>query len=65
MFSFGPLTTRKTVRPWNESREGQRSCEGSGAQVFWETAGGTGIVQSGGEEAEGRTYHSIQLAEGW
>jgi len=65
MFSFGPLTTRKTLRPRNVSREGQRSCEGSGAQVLWGTAEGTGIVQSGGEEAEGRPYHSLQLAEGW
>ena len=24
-FSFGPLTTRKTLRPWNMSREGQRN----------------------------------------
>ena len=32
VLSFRPLTTRKTLRPWSVSREGQRSCEGSGAQ---------------------------------
>jgi len=36
------------------SREGQRKCEGSGAQILWGTAEGTGIVQSGEEEALGR-----------
>ena len=30
------------------SREGQWSFEGSGAQVLWGAAEGTGIVQSGG-----------------
>ena len=25
VFSFGPITTRKTLRPWNVSRKGQRS----------------------------------------
>jgi len=33
MFSFRPLTVRKTLRLWNVSREWQQSCEGSGAQV--------------------------------
>ena len=32
--SFGPLTVRKTWRLWSMLREGQQSCEGSGAQVL-------------------------------
>ena len=35
---------RRTWRPWSMSREGQQSCEGSGAQVLWEAAEGAGIV---------------------
>lgn len=34
------------------SREGRWSCEGCGAQVFWGTAEGTGVVQSGGVSGE-------------
>ena len=30
---FWAPTVRKTWRPWSVSREGQRSCEGSGAQL--------------------------------
>jgi len=33
-----------------------KSSEGSGAQVLWGAAEGTGIVQSGEEEAQGRPY---------
>ena len=33
VFCFRPLLTRKTLRPWSVFREGQWSCEGSGAQV--------------------------------
>ena len=33
--------------------EGQRNCEESGAQVLWRAAEGTGIVQSGKQEAQG------------
>ena len=36
------------------SRDGQQSYEGSGAQVLWGVAEGTGMVQSGEEEAQGR-----------
>ena len=39
-------------------REGQRSCEGSGAQVLWGAAEGTGLVQSGEEEARETLLHS-------
>ena len=42
------------------SRERQRSCEGSGAQALWGAADGTGIVQSGEEEAQGRPYCCLQ-----
>jgi len=31
-FSFGPLTTRKILKILSMSREGQRSCDRSGAQ---------------------------------
>ena len=47
---------KMTLRPWSACREGQQSCEGSGAQVFWGAAEETGIVQSG-EEAQGRPYY--------
>ena len=57
VFSFGLPTTRQTLRPWNVSREGQQSCEGSGAQVFWGEAKGAGTVQSGEEEA---LYNSLK-----
>ena len=49
--------------PWNMSREQQRCCEVSGAQVLWGVAGGVGTVQSGEEKAQGRSYHSLQLPE--
>ena len=62
-FSLGPLTTGKTWRPWSVFREGQQSCEGSGAQILWGAAEGTGIVQSGEEEAQRSPYCSLQLPE--
>ena len=63
-FSLGRPTTGKTWRPWSVFREGQQSCEGSGAQILWGAAEGTGIVQSGEEEAQRRPYCSLQLPEG-
>ena len=45
------------------SREQQRSSDGSGAQVLQKVTEGTGIVQFGEEEAQGRPYHSLQLPE--
>ena len=33
---FWALAARKILRPWRVSREGQHSCEGSGAQALWE-----------------------------
>ena len=33
VFSAGSLAIRKTLRPWNVSRDGQQSFEESGAQV--------------------------------
>jgi len=44
MFSFGVLTTRKTPRPWNVSKEGQQSCEGFGAPVLWGAVEGAEFV---------------------
>ena len=37
--------------------------EGSRAQVSWGAAEGTGVVQSGEKQAEGRPYCSLQLPE--
>jgi len=34
VFSAEPLITRKAMRLWSMSREGQQSCEGSGAQPY-------------------------------
>jgi len=45
------------------SREGEQSCEGSGAQVLWGASEETGMVQSVEEEAQRRHYCSIQLSE--
>ena len=39
---------------------GQQRREGSGAQVLWRASEGTGIVQSGEEEAQWTSYHSLQ-----
>jgi len=44
--------------PWSMTEEGQGSCEGSGAQVLWRTAEGTGMGRSGEEKAEGRPHCS-------
>ena len=38
----------RDIEALSVSREEQRGCEGSGAQVLWGAAEGTGIVQSGG-----------------
>jgi len=43
--------------------EGQCICEKSGAQVYGDE--GTGIVQSGEEEAQRNPYHSPQLTGGF
>ena len=40
------------------SREGQRSCEGSGAQGLWGAGEGAGIVQAAEEKAQGIPYRS-------
>ena len=63
VFGFGPLSTRRTSRPGSMCREGQLSCEGTGAQVLWGVAEGAGIVQSGEENAQGRPHSSLQLLE--
>jgi len=63
MFNFGALTARKTLRPWNMSKEGQQSCEGTGAEVLWGLDEGIGLVQSGEEKAQGKLYASPQLPE--
>jgi len=46
------------------AREGQQSCEGSGAQILRGTAAGTGIVWSKEEEAQKWPYWSLKLPEG-
>ena len=57
------LTAGKTLRLCSVSREGQQSCEGSGAQVWWGVAGGTKMIQSGEEEAQRRPHRSLRLPE--
>jgi len=42
---------------------GNKAGEGSGEQVLWGVAVGTGVVQSGEEEAEGRPDCSLQQPE--
>ena len=44
--------------------KGSKAGEGSGAQVFKGVTEGTGVVQCGEEEAQGRSYSSLQLPEG-
>ena len=56
VFSVGP--SRKVLTIWSVSREGQQSCEGTGTQVLWGVAEGTGIVQSGEEQVQGKPHHS-------
>jgi len=41
---FWTLTTRQTLMPWSMFREGQQSCEGTGAQVLWGADEGHGLV---------------------
>ena len=43
--------------------KGNEAGEGSGEQVRWGAAEGTGVVQSGEEEAEGEPYRTLQLPE--
>jgi len=44
VLSCGPLTTRRTSRPWSVSREVLQSCEGYGTHVWWGAAEGTAMV---------------------
>ena len=48
---------------WSMSREGQRAGERSREQVLQGAAVGTGAVQCGEEEGEGRPSHSLELPE--
>ena len=43
--------------------KGHKAGEESRAQVLWGVADGTGIVQLGEEDAQGRPYGSLQLPE--
>ena len=61
--SFGLLSTRCCGLGVCPEKDNEAS-GGSGAQVWWELVEGTGIVQSGEEEAQERPYHSLQLPEG-
>ena len=51
----------KILRPCSMSREGEQSCEESGAQVLWGAVEGTGVVCL--KEAQGRPYYPLQLPE--
>ena len=46
------LTTGQTLRPWGVSREGQQSCEGSGAH--------TGLMGSGLENWDGSVWRRLR-----
>ena len=43
------------------SRDGQQSCERTGAQGLWGAAERAGIALSGEEEAEGKPHHSTTV----
>ena len=60
VFSFRTLAIRKISRPQCAFREGQWSCEGSGAQTLWGVAEGARVVQSGEEEAQEGPYCFLQ-----
>lgn len=51
--SFRPLTTWKTLMPWGISKEGQQ-CSEVWSTGLWGDTEGTGIFQTGGEEAQER-----------
>ena len=53
---FGPLITRRALRPYSVSRREPQSCEEPGAQVLWGAAEGAGMGQTGEEEAQGKPY---------
>ena len=44
--------------------KGNKTGEGSGAQVLRGAAEGAGIIYSGEEEAQGRPHCTLQLPEG-
>ena len=46
------------------SEKGNENCEGSVSQILQVVTKGTEIVQCGEEEAQGRSYSSLQLPEG-
>ena len=54
---------RGVVMPLLQVKKGSEDGEGSGAQVLWGVSEGTGIVYSGEEDAQGRSYCSLQLPE--
>ena len=64
---------KKELEALSMSREGQQSCEGSGAQALQGVAEGTGVIQSGEEENFGkkssenavRAWGSTPLLRGW
>ena len=49
---FWAPTAGRALRLWSVSREGQQSCEGSGAQVLWGATELAEVVHSGEEEAQ-------------
>ena len=52
---------RKDTEALKRVQRRPRSCEQSGVQVLWKVAEGIGIIQSGKEEAQGRSYRSLHL----
>ena len=58
-----PAAQERHWSPGACSEKDSEAGERSGVQVLWGMTEGTGIVQSGEEEASGRSYCSLQLSE--
>jgi len=61
VFSFGHLSTEGGAGAG--PRKGNKACEGLGEYALQGETEGTGEVQSGENEAEGRPYCSLPVSE--
>ena len=60
---YFPHLCRSEIKSHACPKKGNETGEESGAQVAWGAAEGTGMVQSGEEEAQRRTYYFLQVPE--